>query len=92
MERETAEVECEADEGDREITRWSLFGLGATVSLCCLFTAPAATAAAGAAAGGGAAAAAGGGLVSVFVSALTVGLLLVAIRLRTGSPDCERGQ
>ncbi|MFD1589502.1 hypothetical protein ACFR9U_21200 [Halorientalis brevis] len=69
--------------------RWALLGIGGTVSLCCLFAAPAATGAAGAAVAGGTTAAIGGGVVRVLVSALTVGLIGVLLRARGDSCSCE---
>jgi len=73
------ETDTETDESERSIGRWSLLGLGGTVSLCCLFAAPTASSAAVA---GGTAAAAGGGVVRVVVSALTVAVVGAVLRYR----------
>lgn len=72
------------------MSRWSLLGLGGVVSLCCLFAAPATTGAVGGAVAGGTTAALGGGLVRILVSALTVGGIGIALRLRSDSPPCEK--
>ncbi|WP_255150175.1 hypothetical protein [Halorarius halobius] len=71
--------------------RWSLLGLGGALSLCCLF-APAAAGVVGGAAAGGTTAALGGGLVRILVSAITVGIIGVAVRAwtETDSQSCER--
>ena len=74
------ETDTETDESERSIGRWSLLGLGGTVSLCCLFAAPLTTTAVGATVAGGTTAALGGGLVRILVSAVTVGVLGVAAR------------
>ncbi len=74
------------DESDRSMSRWSLLGLGATVSLCCLFAAPTASSAAVA---GSTAAAAGGGVVRVVVTGLTVAVVGAVLRYRTGPCDCS---
>lgn len=63
--------------------RWSIFGVGGAVSLCCLFTAPAATGAVGSTAAGGATAALGGGVIRILVAAVTVGAIGIAARLLT---------
>lgn len=78
-------------DGSGESTRsyGTLLGLGGALSLCCLVATPAATGAVGAATGGGAAAALGGNLVQLLVTALTVGLLAVLVRLRTGGDGCD---
>ena len=86
MKGEPTDTDAATDECDPDIARWPLFGVGAAVSLCCLFAAPAAT---GAVVGGGAAAAAGGGLVRISVTALTVALLLAAVRWWSEPRDCE---
>jgi len=85
------QADATADRDGRETTptRWGILGIGGTVSLCCLFAAPAATGAAGATVAGGATATLGGGLVRVFVSALTVGLIGFFLRSRAGSCDCD---
>ena len=70
--------------------RWSLLGLGGTVSLCCLVAAPAATGAVGTAVAGGTTAALGGGLVRILVSAVTVGIIGIAVRIWSSSPSCKR--
>jgi hypothetical protein len=80
--------ERSSDETDAS-ARWSLLGVGGTVSLCCLFAAPAATGAAGSTVAGGATAALGGGLVRILVSALTVGVIGLAMRSRIGSCACR---
>ncbi|WP_232701775.1 hypothetical protein [Halobacterium wangiae] len=82
----TSEEDADADSGDR----WTLLGVGGALSLCCLFAAPAATGVAGGTAAGGATAALGGGLIRVLVAALTVGVIGVVLRLRSGSGSCEK--
>ena len=83
---------CEAseDESAESGSRWSLLGLGGAVSLCCLFAAPATGGAVGGTVAGGATAALGGGVVRILVSALTVGLLGLALRYRGGSCACDQ--
>jgi len=77
-------------DGSTESTRshWSLVGIGGALSLCCLVAAPAASGAVGGAAGASTAALLGGGLVRVLVTAVTVGLLVGLVRLRTGD-ECR---
>ncbi len=80
----------EDGEGESEPpSRWPVLWVGGAVSLCCLFAAPA-TGAAGATLAGGATAAAGGTLVQIAVVALTVGMIGLVVRLRSGSDSCER--
>ncbi|WP_415383443.1 hypothetical protein [Halosimplex sp. TS25] len=67
----------------------ALLGLGGALSLCCLVAAPASTSAAGAVAGGSTTAVLGGNLVQVLVTAVTVGLLVGFVRLRTGGESCD---
>jgi len=82
--------ESEGDESADSDSRWSLLGLGGAVSLCCLFAAPAAGGAVTGTAAGGATAALGGGVVRILVSALTVGLLGMALRYRASSCGCNQ--
>jgi len=65
-----------------------VLGVGGAVSLCCLFGTPAATGAVGTTAAGGTAATLGSGVVTILVSAVTVGLLAVVIGRRTDSASC----
>jgi O-antigen ligase len=65
--------------------RWSLLGLGGALSLCCLVAAPAATGAVGGTVAGGTTAVLGGGVVQILVSAVTVAVVGIALRLWTGS-------
>ncbi|MFD1589374.1 hypothetical protein ACFR9U_20555 [Halorientalis brevis] len=80
----------DATDEARSRGRWSLLGLGGTVSLCCLVAAPATTGAVGTAVAGGTTAALGGGLVRVLVSAVTVGIIGMALQMWTSSPSCKR--
>ncbi len=70
----------DASAEDASTPPWRLLGVGGALSLCCLFAAPTA----GAAAAGGTAAALGGGLVRILVTALTVGVVGVVYRFRSG--------
>jgi hypothetical protein len=90
MESSNADAPSDAD---RDATtdsgpRWSILGLGGVVSLCCI-VAPATSVATGVTAASGATAAVGGGLIQILVAALTVGVIGVAIRLRTDR-SCDR--
>lgn len=70
-------------------SRRSLLGLGGLASLCCLGTG-AAVVGGGAAAGGGAAVAgAGGGLVQIAVTVMTLAVIGVVLRWRSGCSDCS---
>jgi len=66
-------------------SRLVLLGVGGLLSLCCLVAAPATTSAVGTQAAGGASPAVGGGLVRILVSAITVGCIGAAVRLRADS-------
>ncbi|MEF8791139.1 MAG: hypothetical protein V5A61_13530 [Haloarculaceae archaeon] len=70
--------------GGSERSYRPLLGIGGALSLCCLVAAPATTGAAGGVAGGGVVAVFGGSLVQVLTTALTVGLLGVLVRVRSG--------
>ncbi|ADD07255.1 uncharacterized protein Nmag_3713 (plasmid) [Natrialba magadii ATCC 43099] len=67
-------------------SRRSLFGLAGAASLCCLVFAPGAVSLAG----GGAAAGLGAGLGQIIVTVLTLALVSVVVRWRTGCSSCER--
>ena len=75
--------DADASGGSRTAYR-PLLGIGGALSLCCLVATPATTGAVGGVAGGGVAAAFGGSLVRVLTTALTVGLLAVLVRVRSG--------
>lgn len=66
----------------------SVLGLGGATALCCLFATPAATGAVGMTVPGGTTAALGGGIIRILVSAVTVGILAVAIGRRTDRGSC----
>lgn len=80
----------DAESGEPKSGRSALLWVGGAVSLCCLFATPAATGAVGATAAGGATAALGGSVVRIVVSAVAVGALGVALRMRTGSECCDQ--
>ncbi|GAA0681458.1 hypothetical protein ACFQDG_18080 [Natronoarchaeum mannanilyticum] len=81
--------ETDANSDAASTPPWGVLGAGGAVSLCCLFAAPAANGVAGGAAVGGATAAAGGSLTLIVVTALTVGLLGAAFRLRSSGRSCN---
>lgn len=74
----------EPTEDTSSMTRWSLLAVGGAVSLCCLFATPATMSAVGTSAAGGSTVAPTDGLVQILVSMAAVGVLGLAVRLRTG--------
>jgi len=84
-----AETRTDTDDGSNSKRRWSLLGIGGALSLCCLVAAPAATGAVGGTVAGGTTAALGGGVVQILVSAVTVAVVGIALRLWIGSSSSE---
>jgi hypothetical protein len=84
-----ADTRTDTADGSNSKRRWSLLGIGGALSLCCLVAAPAATGAVGGTVAGGTTAALGGGVVQILVSAVTVAVAGIALRLWTGSSSSE---